>query len=430
MADDRRAFLGMPGYGELTAGAARGFWRASRLPDDQVYHQYNEGSLLAANFNSLWVSALNLVHGGRRVDYFAMQHADVEPCDWWLDSLIDEMEARQLDILGVVVPIKDAKGLTSIALDRPDGDPWRPLCRLTMTEVYRLPETFTSEDVGHPILLNTGLWVCRFDESWARQVRFTINDRIVYDRTSGKYLAQCEPEDWYFSRLLHEMGLKVGATRKIPLMHRGGMSFPNAQSWGNAFDAAWTDQSVLPSDGTGSYVMPEINGWLRHAEGAELARLARGKRVVEVGSYFGLSTVSMARTAAHVVSIDTHDGRGTASPQNTGAAFAANLARYGVADRVSVLIGTVETEVLDSFAPFNLAFIDGGHDRESVEADIRGVLPHMAPDGLIAFHDYASGVDPDVTAVVDELVASGGEILSVTDSLAVVKPPALFPLEV
>jgi hypothetical protein len=246
MHQDHRIFLGMPGYGTLTAGAARAFWRASRLPDGRIDYQYNEGSLLAANFNALWVAALNAVHRGRQIDYFAMQHADVEPEDWWLDALVEELEARDLDMLGVVVPLKDRHGLTSIALDRPDGDTWRPLCRLTMTEVYRLPETFTSEDVGHPILLNTGLWVCRFREEWARKVRFTINDRIAFDRASDSYVSQVEPEDWYFSRLCHELGLRIGATRKVRLAHRGDASYCNTCAWGDPFDSQYVDSSVLP----------------------------------------------------------------------------------------------------------------------------------------------------------------------------------------
>jgi hypothetical protein len=67
-----------PGYGEQTAGSARAFWRATRLPDAQVVRRLREGSLLAANFNGLWCDALNLARAGRP-DYFAMQHADVEP---------------------------------------------------------------------------------------------------------------------------------------------------------------------------------------------------------------------------------------------------------------------------------------------------------------------------------------------------------------
>ncbi len=204
----------MPGYGQLTAGAARGFWRATARPNSMWFH-YNEGSLLAANFNTLWCKALNLGVEGRPPKYFAMQHADIEPEDFWLDKLIEELEAKNLDVLGVPAPIKDNCGLTSIALGREDGDTWRVNCRLTTSEIHRLPETFTTDDIPGklPLLLNTGLWVSRFDMKWATKVFFTINDRIV-QTPDGRYTPQTEPEDWFFSRLLHELGLKIGCTRK------------------------------------------------------------------------------------------------------------------------------------------------------------------------------------------------------------------------
>lgn len=241
---DVRLFLGMPGYGHLTAGAARGFWRATRSANAVLHYQ--EGSLLAHNFNILWCQALNL-QGDNAPQYFAMQHADVEPQDFWLDALIEELEVHALDVLGVAIPIKDGKGLTSIALARPD-DTWRPLCRLTMREVYDLPETFTSDDTGHPLLLNTGLWVCRFDPSWTNQARFEINDRIVQDRKTGRYIPQVEPEDWFFSRLLHEQGLRIGCTRKIAAMHHGNQRYPNTQPWGCCeFDTDYVNESQIPN---------------------------------------------------------------------------------------------------------------------------------------------------------------------------------------
>jgi SAM-dependent methyltransferase len=419
---DARVFLGMPGYGELTAGAARSFWRATKLPDRQVHHQYNEGSLLAANFNTLWVSALNLGLKDWSVDYFAMQHADVEPADWWLDTLIDEMESNDLDLLGVVVPIKDPKGLTSIALDRPDRDTWRPLCRLTMTDVHRLPPTFTSADVGYPILLNTGLWVCRFDPAWASKVRFTINDRIVFNRATNSYMAQCEPEDWYFSRLCHELGLRVGCTRKVPLTHRGSFTFPNDRAWGESFDSAWIAASPLPESTPERFVMPDITGWLRWEEGRELARLARGKRVLEIGSYYGLSTVCLGRMAWSVVALDWWDGRGTAERRYTLDEFVRNIERFGLKGVVSW--GT--PDMLPGFdADFDLVFVDGAHDRASVESDIERVLTLLAPGGLIAFHDYNSHADPGVAEAVDALISRGGEMVCLTESLAVVDPAAL-----
>lgn len=427
--DDRLAFLGMPGYGEMTAGAARGFWRATRRPDSRVYYQYNEGSLLAANFNTLWCGALNLCHRGVPVGYFAMQHADVEPEDWWLDTLIAEMEAKELDLLGVVVPIKDTKGVTSTALGRHDGDTWRIQCRLTMSEVFRLPETFTSDDVGHPLLLNTGLWVCRFDPGWARKVRFTINDRIAFDTKLDRYVAQTEPEDWYFSRLCHELGLRVGCTRKIKLQHRGGLSFPNNRVWGSeAFDSQYVPESVLPAVDRDGFRFPhDVDGWLLYDEGKALFDIARGKRVLEVGSYCGLSTLCLAQTAESVLSVDTHDGRGTAIEQNTLAMFRANLERRG-ASNVEVLVGTIDD--VPAGLTFDLAFIDGSHDYGSVRHDIDRALELLAPGGLLAFHDYLSDMDPDVTRAVGELLAAGGELLATHNTLAVVRPPAAVPLEV
>lgn len=429
---DGLAFLGMPGYGELTAGAARGFWRATRRPDSRVYRQYNEGSLLASNFNSLWCGALNLCHRGEPVRYFAMQHADIEPQDWWLDTLIEEMEVRGLDLLGVAVAIKDQKGLTSTALARPDGNNWRIHCRLTMTEIYnRLPETFTSDDVGHPLLLNTGLWVCRFDEAWAKKVRFTINDRITFNPRLDRYVPETEPEDWYFSRLCHELGLKIGCTRKIAVEHRGGMSFPNDRPWGEPFDAAYVDASVLPdSDRDGFRFPSEVDGWLTYREGKGLADLARGKRVLEIGSYCGRSTVCLAQTAESVVAVDTFDGRGTPTARDTREAFWDSLRRHEVAHKVTAWIGEASEQLPGRADRFDLIFLDGSHDADAVRSDITLAVELLTPGGLIAFHDYREMQHPGVAEAVDELIAAGGEMVSVHDTLAVVRPPAAVPVEV
>jgi len=423
---ERRLFVCMPGYTSVSGGAARGFWRASRQPEEQVIYTYNHGSLLANNFNGHWAHALTLCHKGHPITHFAMQHADIEPQDFWLDTLIDEMEANNLDILGVVAPIKDGRGLTSLAIDRPDGDTWRPLCRLTMSEVFRLPETFTSEDVGGNLLLNTGLWVCRFNPEWAKKVHFTINDRIVFDRSSDRYLAQVEPEDWYFSRLCHELGLRIGATRKIKLDHRGDATFPNHKVWGESFDSVYNDKSNLPVKD--DFVFPtDIEGWLLAEEGRELANLARGKRVLEIGSYCGLSTVCMARTVDHVVTIDTHDGRGTPTPRNTFNTLMANLWRHGVAEKVTAVVGTSSDWADED--KFDLVFIDGAHDFESVSTDMVNAVVMLKDDGLLVFHDYG-GEHEGVTGTVDVLVKGGGQILSQVDSLVVVRPPAHILQEV
>jgi hypothetical protein len=433
MTNDYRVMLGMPGYGEQTGAAGRGFWRATRLPESRVRYEQNYGSLLAQNFNSLWCSALNEVHHGGHVEYFAMQHADIEPEDWWLDKLIQELEDRDLDVLGVVAPIKDQKGLTSIALAHESGDPWRIKQRWTMSEVFRLPATFTSEDIGHPLLLNTGLWVGRFDMKWATKVHFTINDRIAFDTVQNRYVPQVEPEDWYFSRLCHELGLKLGCTRKVRLTHRGVMAFANNYTWGDEYDKAWGASSIVPEVDADGFRFPhDVLGWLTFDEGKALWRFAEGKRVLEIGSYCGRSTICLAQSADTVHSVDPHDGRGTAEPRKTLAELRTNLGRYGV-ENVKAFVGTLEQSIDEcQHAPselYDLIFIDGAHDLESVRRDINECRGLLAPDGLLAFHDYRN-IDPGVTQAVDELIAAGGEMLSTHDTLAVVRPPAAIPLEV
>lgn len=422
---DRWVYLGMPGYGKQTAASGRGFWRAC-ADMSRVHNHYQCGSLLASNFNQLWCGALNFVKEGRRVDYFAMLHDDVAPHavgpdDFWLDMLIDELEAKQLDVLSVAVPIKDTRGLTSMALHAP-GDNWHPAGRLSMNDIFQLPETFTSDDIGEPLLLNTGCWVCKFDMRWADKVHFEINDRIVINDANGRYQAQTEPEDWFFSRLCHELGLKIGATRKIAVTHQGDLEFTNERPWGSAkFDTESRPISPVPN------AFPsDISGWLLEAEGRALAELARGKRVLEIGSYCGLSTICMARTAAHVTAVDYFDGRGTPVPQDTLAEFNRNIKRHGLTEKV-------QTRFPDEQLPlgeYDLAFIDGAHDYSSVLADIRRVREVLSPNGLIAFHDYNQPMHPGIAEAIAELVDEGGELLEVHETVAVVRPPARIPLEV
>lgn len=411
-ANKPRIFLGMPGYGKQTAAAGRGFWRAC-ADMSRVENRYEAGSLLAANFNKLWCIALNMVHQGERLDYFAMLHDDVGPEECWLDNLIAELEEKQLDVLGVVVPIKDHRGLTSIALEKPD-DPWHPLARLAMHEIYDLPETFTSQDTGHPLLLNTGCWVAKWNQDWCKQVHFEINDRIVFDRTSNSYCLENESEDWYFSRLLNEIGLKIGATRKISVTHRGEQDYLNTHPWGRqAYDSLSVRRSVIPNA-----PIRDVRGWLSVREGEALANLASGKRVLEIGSYCGLSTIYLARTAGHVTAVDYFDGRATPQPGDTLEEFTANIARHGLTEKVAIC----HPDAMFPLPEYDVAFIDGKHDYEDVKRDTEKALAVLSPDGLIAFHDYDHPAHPGVAQAAQEC----GEVIAVTDTLAVVRPAGIL----
>lgn len=235
MDDARRTviYLGMPRYGEMAAGAARAIYRYPTRRPYTLLVTESMSSLLANGFNLLWAGALNAM-AEQGATHFAMLHADVEPEPYWLDVLMDELERTGVDILSAVVPIKDERGITSTGIGR-NGDRFDPLFRLTMRDVHQLPETFTAADCDHPenpLLINTGCWVCKLGE-WSHWHAFTIDDKIELDPRTGKYVAKVEPEDWRFSRWAHARGLKVAATRKVRLNHRGMMAFTNAAVWGS-----------------------------------------------------------------------------------------------------------------------------------------------------------------------------------------------------
>lgn len=188
-----------------------------------------------------WTSALNSAHMGN-ITHFAMLHSDVQPCPGWIDLLIDELEARDADMISTVLPIKDGCGVTSCGVGDID-DPWRAYRRFTMREIVEFPETFGIEDTPHPdryLLHNTGCWVADLrkpiwrladDEGCLRiyldfPVRGKINDKgiVIHER---------ESEDWNFSRRMAACGARTFATRKVTAQHFGYFPFGNAAPWGS-----------------------------------------------------------------------------------------------------------------------------------------------------------------------------------------------------
>lgn len=117
--------------------------------------------------------------------------------------------------------------------------------------------------------------------------------------------------------------------------------------------------------------------------------LGRGKRVLEVGSHFGRSTVALASVAEIVHAVDWHRGDMHAGSAETLHKFLENMIRYGVRDKVVVHLGRIEN-VLPILKPqsFDMVFLDAQHDKASVDRDSKLVLPLVVKGGPIAFHDY------------------------------------------
>jgi len=237
-AESYKVMLGIPTNNQqMLYGAAQGLFRATWKHQVTIAPSFS--GLLASGFNILWAQALNRVKEGE-ITHLAFLHADIAPDDGWIDTLIEEMEAQDACFCSAVSPIKDQRGLTSTGLGEP-GLSWSPLRRFTMKEIANFPETFDAATIGFPdkvLLLNTGCWVADLrnpifratnDKDEAR-LFFTINDRVVCHE--GTWTHQVESEDWFFSRRMHEWGIKAVATRKVKLLHMGLSAFTNQSAWG------------------------------------------------------------------------------------------------------------------------------------------------------------------------------------------------------
>lgn len=222
-----------------------------------VAHPFNGGLGFSGviDFNILWTDAINCYELGR-ITHFAMLHGDLQPDEdqRWLDVLIDEMDARDAELVSAHSPIKDHRGLTSSGICDPTN-PWGAYRRFTQREIlHELPETFDNSLAGYPdrpLLHNTGCWVADLRkpvfhgvrDDGSLRVMFEFPERIVRNGNNTWEHHQ-ESEDWRLSRMLWELGAKnTWITRKVRLTHHGAMAWPNWIDFGNYTDG---DENTAP----------------------------------------------------------------------------------------------------------------------------------------------------------------------------------------
>lgn len=141
-----------------------------------------------------------------------------------------------------------------------------------------------------------------------------------------------------------------------------------------------------------------IEGWLHNGQERWLFRAARalpdGAKIVEIGSYKGRSTCSLALgckgTRKRVYAIDAFDGGPDLPRADSFEAFSKNIEKCGVGEFVKPLIGTSAQFATHWTEPIHLLFVDGSHKYEDVLADFHGFFPHVVRGGIIAFHDVES----------------------------------------
>lgn len=137
-------------------------------------------------------------------------------------------------------------------------------------------------------------------------------------------------------------------------------------------------------------------------EAQVLAALVRGARVLEIGTGLGVSAKAMAKTASRVVTVDIDPWvQENVFPTLGGVACFADIAPL-LSDR------------------FDVIFIDGAHDIESVTRDIETARALLAKEnGLILLHDHKlAGVHKALFQLGITPV-----VISTTHEIAMVLPP-------
>lgn len=177
---------------------------------------------------------------------------------------------------------------------------------------------------------------------------------------------------------------------------------------------------------------PELKVWtsLTETETALLMSLGRAKRVIEIGTAFGYSTLVLASASEHVWSIDPH-AAGVAVGNfdlheatdverlklGTLAILTSNLETTGLADKVTIVQDWSQHYLEQESPDANFAFIDGDHSFGACSVDIGNCERLLDPGDLICVHDY----DDDSCPGVRDAVNKHGGIVDVVDSIAVIR---------
>lgn len=201
-----------------------------------------QSSLLTHGFNRLWCEAMTR-REALGIKYFGMIHDDIACGPGWADTLKTILDEQNWDLVSVVVPIKDERGVTSTG--RCSGDQFSPH-RYTMKEIHEKPETWTEPK----LLVNTGLWLCRLDRPWCEKVMFRQQDQVLRADDGKRFIARTNPEDWDFSRQLQYLNVPFGVTRKVPLYHEQP-KYANNKVWGT-WETDKGDKVELPTEDAGA----------------------------------------------------------------------------------------------------------------------------------------------------------------------------------
>lgn len=126
-------------------------------------------------------------------------------------------------------------------------------------------------------------------------------------------------------------------------------------------------------------------GWLSAEEASELQRLASNKTVLELGAWKGRSTVVLAEVATYVVSVDRHHGIEEVGGEDSLPDYLQSVRNLS---NVAIVVAQFDKIVPLFGSYFDMAFVDGDHDKQSVKFDVQLAMEHVHGRGIIAMHDW------------------------------------------
>ena len=243
-------YLACPCYNGMSAATHKATLQATQKYD--VIQSIKDYSSLTLNFNSLWCDMLN-IRKQHNITHFVMIHSDIDvKTDAWLDKMVQMCDETNCDVLSVVSPLKDNRGLVSTGVW--DTQEQVVKYRLTMTQVGKLPEVFDVVDVLSQqdqmkthinnfnsvrdfhlkLAVNTGLMLVKV-EDWCEKVHFRQHDYVIKKTFSDgtvEFVPQFISEDWLFSADVQQLGKVVKGTKAIKIEHIGKFGYANFGVWG------------------------------------------------------------------------------------------------------------------------------------------------------------------------------------------------------
>jgi len=256
-------------------------------------------------------------------------------------------------------------------------DLWRPIDDMGLDEVLGNIFPIVSEERG-------GI------------TREHLVDDYVVSRNVARYGLKYDTVD----RVMREMGYdgssyflrhvyNVTSQRKLEFMKR------SLYEWG------------LPVEFSDNDYPYYIDGWMTSDEYFWLRDRAREmSNVVEVGSYKGLSTHALltgCRGLVYAIDIwDKSDEKGPILDQ-----FKMNVGHFP--NLHAIQMDSLNAVAMIPDKSVDMVFIDGNHNEEAVEADIKAWLPKTRK--LLCGHDYTDPNWPGVKRAVDRLLPNAVNVV-------------------